>query len=691
MNPESDISLKREDFIAKLRQYTPEDRSNIATDLLANRYQITPSQALPEFSSPFATAVAASDLQGENPDIYALIYESTMPIRRKNIKILKEFRNPGMVSLLADGKVKISTLSQTRYVVIIEKPGGQPLSSLFGENKSPLSETILINYVLRPLTEIIKEFSLLGISHNRINFDNVYLSQNKITLGECISQPAGFSQDYVFEPIERIITSPAAKPDFSPADDCYALAMLALHLALGFKPFSKIEKEDFIELMLAKGSYHTLVVEWELSTNLQDLFRGLLNDYRRERWNIESLDAWLVGRKFNLIQPSLMQEANRPFDCFEKQYFNRKAVAHAIFCNPDEAYTVLLDNKLGKWVEGNVHKPEIAELILRFAGSASADNKRFEKQNSELLAKTLIALDPTSAIRFKSLSLSLDGLAPALLYAFAGDNSEDTQTIIQIIEGDFANFSLEQQKITQDYSTFLSKLQKIKTFLRMKDLGFGLERCIYEFFPELPCQSNLIKQFYADDLKSLLVALDTIAAEQAGNDEFIDRHIAAFITAKLNINKEIQVTELDSIAELSNNKKLVALKLLVKAQSKAGNIKLPGLCFWIAISLFPIFEKLHKRKQRKILQQKLIDAASGGDIRDIVDIFLNPDIFVGDYREFRYYSYEYQKRKKNISDLKNNVILERHARMAGRGISQTFAYGICLTTIYYSCKAYFNF
>lgn len=691
----NEYEVARERLSGLLKAYNPPDVIKHERDMLAGRYRIMLNQPVPEFTSPFATAYAAADMVEKQAVVYALVYENGAVIRHRNIAVLKELRHPNLVSVLEDGIVDISTLSESRYVAILEKPVGKPLSLLLAEGRNPVSETILITYFLRPLVDIVRQFARMGISHNRINLGSIYLSRDSIMLGECISEPSGFSQDFRFEPIERAMTSPLAKSDYAIGADCYALAVLALHLSLGFMPFAKMDRDSFIESMLNKGSYHTLAIEWDFSDNLQDFFRGLLNDTRRERWDPDSMENWIGGRHFNLISPSLPRETGRAFDIMGISHFNRKSLAYTLFRRWEEGRSVLFDTKVGRWIETSLHKPELAESVLRIAGSRRSEHIRYENQNNELLARTLILLDPAAPLRLKNLAAAIDGIGPLLTSAFLKGNQEDTNTIIQMIESELFLLWLEQQAGPTDYTMTTWKLQKVRGNLKIRSLGFGMERGIYDLHPELPCQSPIVKPYHVTSIRDLLLLLDVIARQaglnDARNDSFMDRHIAGFIASKLDIGKAIRITELEVLPKIASHPDLIGLKLLIRAQHKMDNPLLKGLCYWAAIKLMPLISNIHKKSMRDRFQKDLATAASTGLLKAIGDLFFNPDVFVADYHGFQNAIALYKLRKTQMGELRNNNILTRHSQIAGRGIAQTVAYGICLTVVYYTLKAYFRF
>jgi len=688
---ENDEAGATQDVLALLKQYKPRETVAYERDVVSGRYRIITGQPLPQFSSQFAAAYAANDPQNPGAQLYALVYDGRTPMRQKNITVLREFRHPCLIALLDSGMAEISLLSETRYVAILEKPSGQKLSQVFSETRQqPMPQVELIDTVLRPLAEILLAFARAGISHNRINLENVYLNGKKIMLGECVSEPAGFSQDTLFEPVERIMTLPLAKPDYAINADCYALAVLILHLALGHSPASYSDKNTFIADLLAKGSFHMLAIQWDFSEVMQDFFRGLLNDGRRERWDPESIHQWLGGKHFNLIAPSPPNEASRGFDFMENIYYNRKALANSVFHSWPDSHTLLSDSRLGRWVETSVRKPEAGEMIVRLTAGSSSDNVRHERQNSEAMARILVLLDPAGPIRLRHLSVTVDGIGQLFASAFLSGAQDDLQAIVQILESDLPWFWAEHNPGT-DHSGTLWKLQRVRSYMRINAPGFGAERCLYDLHPTLPCQSRLVKRYHVTGLRDLMIALDMLAQGKTAQDDCMDRHIAGFIAARLDIGKEIRISELDVIRRLASHPALVGLKLFIRAQNKIDNILLPGLAYWMVLRLMPLVDAIHKRSERRKLKKQLAETAASGLLKDIAAMLLNPEVFVADHNEFQKAVSVYQQTRKHITELKSNTLLMRYSRMTGRFIAQVIAYVVCLATMYYTMRMYWHF
>ncbi len=687
-----DNAVKPEELQSVLRQYTPERTIRRERDMLSQRYRILVNSPLDQFSSCMAKAFSVQDTQAPESSLYALVYDNNAIPRKKNIAALKEYRHPNLLALLDDGMAEISLYSESRYVVILERPTGQSLALLLSaEQKNPVSESTVISHLIRPLTDILKSFAAVGISHNRINLNNSYLSNGNRILGECVSEPSGYSQHFLFEPTDRMLASIWGKQEFAIDADCYALGMLALHLILGYQPFVHVRQDDAIKVILAKGSYHSLVIQWELSENMQDLFRALLNDINKERCAPEFIEYWLSGKNFNLILPSATQETARPFDFCGKSYFNRKSLAHAMFQNWEEAKALLFNTKLPRWIESALHKKDLSDAVARAASNTLGDTARAERQNNELLARIIMLLDPTGPIRFKTLSCMPDGISHMMVHFYFNANDSELQNLQQVIECDLAGQWLEFHKDTLDTTLLKKRLQKIRSFLRIHALGFGIERCLYDSYPSLACQSPLVKRFGATTLPEIFYALDTIApAQQATETDFMDIHIAAFIASKLDIGKEIHIHELE-LKDLVSTQKLIALKLLERTQYAVSSHTAKGLTYWIALRLFPMLSYLHRKNVRHKMQERLHDAAASGIVSSISNVLLNQEVFTSDAQAFRLAVAAYASRKYQIAKLNDPREQKKHSRMVGRGFAQTLAYGTCIFTLYFTLHSYFHF
>ena len=680
--------IRQEDFLAFLKSYAPPHARAHEPDMIAGRYRILSTQPLPDLSSSYAKAYVARDEESPDTQIYALAFEEGAPIRQKNIQALKTYRHPSLVSLLAEGVTETGAAREPRYVAIIARPQGQPLAQILAARTDPLPEAAIINQYLRPLTEIVAALAKLGISHNRINPSNIYVLGNSVQLGECVSEPSGYSQEYIFEPVERMLTLPRAKADFAPGADCYALAMLALHLALGFAPFTRTDKETLIRSILSLGAYHTLIMPWDLPQGLQDLFRGTIGEGRRERWDIATLVTWLAGRRFNLVVPTPPRDTSRGFEFLGKMHFNRRSLAHMMAEHWKEARKLLADNRLVRWLKIHAHKPETSDAVTRLMPTG---NDRTAMQVDEALSRTLMLLDPQGPLRYRHLSLAVESIGALLAHAYVAERQEDLRALTQILDADLPGFWIEQQKGTgtSEYAAFASKLQRSRNHLRAKGLGFGMERMLYDLNPGLSCLSPLLRGHHVSNLTEALVALDE-EARQRSPEELNEAHLAAFLASRLDLSQEIRIHELHGLPRLTANGTLIMLKLMAQAQRKTSERELKGLANWFGLKLLPLLDGMHSKSRQRKLQGDIKAIAARGSLEGLADLFFQSRMLEGDMRDFQKAVADYAARKQQIDMLERTSGLVAYAGEKGRGVAQSLAFGICIATVYMTLKTYFN-
>ena len=118
-----------------------------------------------------------------------------------------------------------------------------------------------------------------------------------------------------------------------------------------------------------------------------------------------------------------------------------------------------------------------------------------------------------------------------------------------------------------------------RNFLKSKQLGYGIDRCLYKLNPGLPCQSPLISSECVISIEDLLPALDNVAANIESKLVPIDRHIAAFIATRF--EEDIQ-PHLRALASTKQQTSMVGMmSLLAFMQYKLHPEPLLGLVGWV--------------------------------------------------------------------------------------------------------------
>lgn len=667
------------EIAAYLKKHNPVPAVRGRKDMLDDVYAIRQNQLIASLSKDLAPACEAENESLRDQKLYALLLPREIPYRLKNIEALKGNDHPNILPLIAAGKVQFSSDESIRMVVVHERPQLRTVREVLEERQS-FNERFVIDEVIAPLADALKVFKARGISHACLNIDTVFLG-DKVLLGECVSEPAGYAQHYHFESPDRGQALPMGKGETSVAADCYALGVLALYLLLGMRYFERIEEQQYLKTRLTLGSYNTLVGGREFKA-LEDFLKGVLNDDPNERWTPEHIDQWAKGKKYNLLTPSVLREGQRPFQFLGEDFFNRRALAHSFAQNWEDAKPALKNNHLSRWVEVSLHKNDMAETLRKVMERAGGLHNISEKANNELVTRTICLLDPEGPVRYNMVSAFIDGLGPVMAEAFRDRDQKRIQACTEILDYNLFNYinEITDGSKAKRYANLLWRMQNCSRYLRMQSMGFGIERILYELNPMLTCQSPLLAGENVLTGEELLYALDRIGMRKSKSIEYLDRHIAAFVAMRSDISKEVKMSEFRSIPALSQNPQLIVLYMLSQVQRKAGRTKLRGLSSWAALRVLPLIDNFHSRTIRRKLRSKLRDAAKSGDLDKIFETILDAPMLHEDLQGFQKAVQRFIRNAKEIAKLENPKRLSARADKMGMVLALIIAYSTLLIT-----------
>lgn len=653
-------------------------------DTVGAHYKIQMNSPLPEFDTQLAKAYTAQDTRDPTRILYALVCSHRMPPRGKVIKSLLGVNIPHLAPLAAQGVVPLTGVSGNRMVLVYEKPRGRSLAAIMAERgNKPFPETFITEHIIAPIASVVQYLSELRLCHGRINPNNIFFGES-VTLGECASEPCGYSQSYLYEPPPRAQAHIAGKGEGSAAQDYFALGVLAAYLRIGPRIFEGSgDIRQHIFRLLHDGSYQGYVRNIEFSDGLTDLLRGTLNDSATERWTWQQIKSWAAGRRFNMLPPAPPPSASRPFQFDKEPLKNLRDLSHALFLHWDQASVLLRDGTLARWVDLSARRKDIAETLRKAVNSLGGNIARSSHHNDELVARAVTILDPDAPLSMKEVRAHVDGIGCMLAESIRTGTQQHTQYVTEIIEQGTASVWADmhrkrEQELPGDLSNALWTLDRIRITLRMPGMGFGLERCLYDLNPDLPCQSPLIGDHYAGTLRELLTALELVAPEKARHGPPIDRHIAGFIASKLNISREFWLSNTNHMKDMAKLPSVLALQLLMQAQEAAGKIKLPALSLWISAELLSIVEQFKSRTIRDQAFRGLRQMSGYGLLRPVYE-FLNNNMFVEhDRNGFEEAQQRYQRCTQEMAMLRSRQIMGRRAALVGYSIAKYIAHGVLM-------------
>ncbi len=638
------------------------------SNTLNGRFRIDASQPIPTLDSLNAKAYHVTDERVASGELYALVCERGLPFRLQALRALEDMKSKFFTNVIAHGVMNVGLHHECRYVIILERPPQLTLAALLRQQKT-LSERQIIKMLVVPLTILLHELTERKVCHGRIHLDSIYVDKDNpelIKLGECFTEPCGYSQPYYYETRERLTCNAAGKGEGSEGTDFFALGILILLCTLGGNPAQSIEKKAFIEKRLSLGSFNAFIGNRELPTMTEDLLKGLLADNPRDRWGQKQLESWLSGKKYNLLRPAPPREAPRPYIFEDILHFNRKHLAFSIQQHWGAAKKELRQNRLERWIELSVKLPDQASQLARIVSVTGGETGRLPTDDDDLVMKTIQQLDPEGPFRLLNMSTNVTGLGTMLADAFRQNKANEIHLLRRILESDLITTWADMFDNAPGYhaSETVWFLEKRRHIFRLKTYGFGLERILYDLNPSLPCLSPLVHKHHVMNLRELLYSLNTVSDDKRRSSDPMDQHIAAFIGSRLDLLKE-KKGELQEFPQYRNSSSLRALSILATAQVRIGNPELPILSQWIAERIQPIIDLLHSRTTRRDVKEQIQRVANRGYLVGILKIVANIETIKDDQAAFERAAGRFQRNLLRIHKLNERGTLEQRATEMG--------------------------
>lgn len=372
---------------------------------------------LPEYDMGSCKAYAADNLRREEGGAFALVTDPTVPTRHDLMRFLTGVHIGGQIDLLDYEIVHWPLYERNTMVLFYEKPaGGRVLVP--GEKQRKIDEHDFAKVVIEPLMNVLQAVADKGMTHRNIRADNLFFGDpmsEKVVVGDCCSAPAGFNQPLVYETISRMTADPAGRGLGSVLDDLYALGMTIAALGIGHTPLEKLREQDIIDVKLSKGSFQAVVMNEKLPLVLIEPVRGLCVMIRKNVGDLPSCMPGSTGVGQNRCNPipNVVRHVRR---IFQARIIIPRGRWRRDFKNWVNSLAPLRDGTVEIWLRrglaDNDRAKHMAEAIrqLQWAG---ADKRAAE---DILIAKSIIILDPSGAIRFKGFSAMVDGLGSMLSY-----------------------------------------------------------------------------------------------------------------------------------------------------------------------------------------------------------------------------------------------------------------------------------
>ena len=510
--------------------------------------------------------------------------------------------------------------------MVFERPMGGRLIDAFNDHVIKINEYDLGRRIIDPISHALSGLAAIDVPHRALRIDNLYFmdkERRELVLGECVTSPPGYDQPQIYEPLDRAMAMPAGRGFGHTDDDIYALGVLTVFLLLGYNPVARINSDELRALKAEIGSYQCLCGNERIPMPLIEPLRGMLSDDSAERWNLEALGLWLSGQKRTPIQRRPAQKPKSPFKFLGRDHLTPRTIAHAFSKNVVEGIKIIRSGKLELWLRQSLDAPTMADGIASVMAVTKVHEGSPDGSDDVLLSKVCMHLDPTAPIRFKGFSFMPDGFGNAMAVEYLRKNN--FQIPGEILARDLLGFWFTcQSPVTPDLTALNRSFQALRAFAKINEMGFGLERCLYELNRNLPCQSPLLQQAYVDHIDEMLPALDAAVEHNDKRSRPIDKHVAAFIATHFKFDIQPHLKALSDPKEETSLIGMLSLFALMQWRMKK-NTPLYGLSSWLGGLLQPAIGTYHSRTTRRSIEQEIPALVRQGSLPELFDLIDNAE------------------------------------------------------------------
>lgn len=594
--------------------------------VLRDRYQIDPASPLPGFDAASAKAYAVSDRLETGRNLFALICTPGLPPRVDVMAALKGTPIRGFHTLVDAGSVEWPLLDQRCMAVIYERPLGGRFTESYSSAGARIGEAEMLRRLIRPASTALKQFAARNLVHRAIRPNNLFYAdkdQQILVLGDCTTAPPGFDQPAVFETIERAMASQGGRGTGTMSDDLYALGVTILFALFGRNPVADLGDSDLLMARIGRGSYATLCADLPIPLTMLEPLRGLLADAENERWTLADLETWLEGKRISPTQRRTVHKSEVALSFDGKDYTSPRALALAMTHNRTAAAECIREGHLDQWLRRMPSETARADALAATLADIQFKEGDGPHLDEQLVAQVAILLDPAAPIRYRDLAFMPEAIGPAIAVETLrrGDAEIVREILVKRIPAVW--FAAQQSEFEPRDSALEKRYEDIEAILLDPRIGYGIERCLYEFNPSLPCQSPLLIREYVATIHDLMPALDEVSKRIDNKIRPMDRHIAAFIGAR---SSHDVAAHLSALADPNEKKATIGmLSLLALLQWRLETGALFALSSWVGGLLGPAIETYHSRTTRQALERDIPKLVRRGSLPDLFELIEHAD------------------------------------------------------------------
>ena len=149
-----------------------------------------------------------------------------------------------------------------------------------------------------------------------------------------------------------------------------------------------------------------------------EILRGLLADDLAERWPLSDVELWANGRRMTPKQAKLPTKAARPLPIAGFDHENTRSAAHGLSQNWHLSGDIIRGQDFDTWIQRSLNDEQLVNNLNKAIGSIQAIQSAPRAEDPRLIARVILALDPSGPIRLGGFATHVDGIGTTLSVGF---------------------------------------------------------------------------------------------------------------------------------------------------------------------------------------------------------------------------------------------------------------------------------
>ena len=617
---------------------------------------IDPSKPMPQFDNGESHAYAASDNRDKNRHYVALIADHGQLPRWQSADAYENLADTSLLRLIDHGVVYWSPAGKQQYAFVYNAAIGDCIMPEGGESQLNWRQTEISDYLIAPMTRILKTMTDRNFAHGSIRPSNIFFSgrdKNKpVVLGDCLSVYPHSAQPELFMSVERASAEPFGRGSGTVADDIYAFGV---SLALILRKSDELEglsDKEILQRKIELGSYAAIVGAERLQTRYIELLRGMLHDDSSQRWIVDDIFSWLDGSRMTPPALPRRKKANRPFVFRGRKYLFPDTLVLDMAEHMSDTLKAVESGELSQWIEKAFNDKDLNESYVRamerLSGMpAGKDNADFT------LMQVILALNPVLPIYFKGRIFTYDGVGG--LMARTCYERGELSVFKDVLQQNILDQAASVKTIPQnEILSVIKSFDVCRTILRQKKRGSSVEKCIYHLCRSAPCFSPKFENYFVHDSGSCLRSFEDMSSKGGQIAIYMDQHSTAFFS--VHETRLIDRVMYDLNQSEKNNQIAGNLRFLAMLQKKAKIPSLPAISKVFEGSLAGVYNVYSNIKLREQIIEGVRQEAEKGNLIGMSALIDNhvarqrdSKAFELAKREYKYLQYEYDQYNRRLA------------------------------------------